>query len=65
MLWFFFVLENEPQKQEERETEAMELEIFTDVSSSFYCKSLLFWGERALNGAECLVLSLFQLIKGC
>ena len=67
-----FVLDNEPQPQEERETEAMELENFTDVSSSFCCKtSLFFWGGGAgrftdtplSDGAECLpVLSLIQLI---
>ena len=41
-----FVLDNEPQPQEERETEAMELENFMDVSSSFCCKTSLFffWG---------------------
>ena len=38
-----FVLDNEPQPQEEMETEAMELENFTDVSSSFCCKTLLFF----------------------
>ena len=67
-----FVLDNEPQPQEERETEAMELENFTDVSSSFCCKtSLFFWGGEGgrfrdtplSDGAECLpVLSLIQLI---
>lgn len=43
-----FVLDNEPQPQEERETEAMELENFTDVSSSFCCKTSLFF----LRGRE-------------
>lgn len=66
-----FVLDNEPQPQEERETEAMELENFTDVSSSFCCKTSLFFlggGGRfrdtpLSDGAECLpVLSLIQLI---
>ena len=67
-----FVLDNEPQPQEERETEAMELENFTDVSSSFCCKTSLFFfgggggGVRDTplsDGAECLpVLSLIQLI---
>lgn len=47
-----FVLDNEPQPQEERETEAMELENFTDVSSSFCCKTSLFffWGGREVQG---------------
>lgn len=67
-----FVLDNEPQPQEERETEAMELENFTDVSSSFCCKTSLFLGGGGggrfrdtplSDGAECLpVLSLIQLI---
>ena len=69
-----FVLDNEPQPQEERETEAMELENFMDVSSSFCCKTSLFFfggGEGGgrfrdtplSDGAECLpVLSLIQLI---
>lgn len=67
-----FVLDNEPQPQEESETEAMELENFTDISSSFCCKTSLFFfgggGGRRFrdtplsNGAECLpVLSLIQL----
>lgn len=59
-----FVLDNEPQPQEERETEAMELENFTDVSSSFCYKTLLFfWGGGRFRWVECLpVLSLIQLI---
>lgn len=66
-----FVLDNEPQPEEERETEAMELENFTDVSSSFCCKTSLFFfggGGRfrdtpLSDGAECLpVPSLIQLI---
>ena len=48
-----FVLDNEPQPQEERETEAMELENFMDVSSSFCCKtSLFFLGGGGVEGGS-------------
>lgn len=62
-----FALDNEPQPQEERETEAMELENFTDVSSSFCCKTSLFFGgfrdTPLSNGAECLPV--LSLVLGC
>ena len=47
-----FVLDNEPQPQEERETEAMELENFMDVSSSFCCKTSLFFLGGGGGGGE-------------
>lgn len=64
MLFSLFVLDNEPQPQEGRDTEAMEIENFTDVSNYFLLQNFTFQGEGTLEtlpcfGAECSpVLSL-------
>ena len=60
-----FVLDNEPQPQEERETEAMELENFTDVSSSFCCKTSLFFGGGGGGGSGTLPYQMGPNVYQC